>query len=550
MPGGSDILRLAVGRSADGGRGGPCGYNQDMTRNRLPMRALFALLVIALAAAPARAQEEGDSSPMPQEPPSAAEPDGDNIPTSTLPASDSPESSSSSRAIRPQWQGGKKKVQTFLVPLDEKARAATARVAQALEQLQGSLPQYEVVDLGRALKSDAAPEQARHAAEGRKLVAEANLLLAARGYADAVGTYKQALKELEKGLPALEGREYADVWARLAAAQALSGDDKASRVSFVNAARHDPEGKLTVRSIDTSAEARLAGGRADVEALPSGVLEVESRPGGAKVMVDGEAKGAAPMRLELTSGKHLVRIERAGYFPSAELVDVPAGRELVHTAQLKGTPRAADLYETMSAAAEEAGRGQVGAGSTRLAEKFGLDRLFVGSVASHGAKVALTLSLVDVQKRRQVAKVDLLLAADGTDADQLEDETRRAGKKLSLQDGGDAVSSDPHWNEPTRTAAAPDSAWRGPAAQAASDLDGPAARPAPSPTSPRATAIPSDEADLATRERRPAPPAQTASSASPAAPTEEQPAPVVKPDSGAMKKRPKKLKEKTGQEDW
>ena len=525
-----------------------------MTRNRLPMRALYALLVLALAASPARAQEggDGDSSPPP-EPPSAAEPEGDGIPTSTLPASDSPESSLSSHALRPQWQGGKKKVQTFLVPLDEKARAATARVAQALEQLQGSLPQYEVVDLGRALKADAAPEQARHAAEGRKLVSEANLYLTGRSYAEAVGTYKQGLRELEKGLPALEGREYAEAWARLAAAQALAGDDAAARASFVNAARHDPEAKIVARSIDPSAEARLAGGRADVEALPSGVLEVESRPGGAKVIVDGEAKGAAPMRLELTAGKHVVRVERAGYFPSAELVDVPAGREFVHTAALKSTPRAADLYETMASAAEEAGRGQVGSGSTRLAEKFGLERLFVGSVASHGAKVALTLALVDVHKNRQVAKVDLLLAADGTDADQLEEETRRAGKKLAQQDGGDNVSADPHWNEPARAANAPDEAQRGPAQPIARGSDTSDRSPAPASTSSRAVAVPTDEADLATRERRPAPPAETASAASPAAaaPADaDKPAPVVKPDSASMKKRPKKLKEKTGQEDW
>ena len=490
-----------------------------------------ALLVAAvLASLPAHAQQASE---------------GDGIPPSELPATDSPESSASVRALRPQWQGGRKKVQTFLVPLDEKARAPTARVAQALEQLQGSLAQYEVVDLGRALKADAAPEQATKAAEGRRLLAEGNLLLAGRGYDDAAGKYKAAIKALEKGLPALEAREYAEAWARLGAAQALSGDDKASRVAFINAARHDPESKLQPRAIDTSADNRLAGGRADVEALPAGVLEVESRPGGARVLVDGEAKGSTPMRLELQSGKHLVRVERAGYFPSAELVDVPAGREFVHTAALKSTPRAADLYETMASAAEEAGRGEVGGNSSRLAEKFGLERLFIGSVASHGSKVTLTLALIDVPKHRQIAKTELLLAADGTDADQLEEETRQAGRKLAMQDGGDAVAQAQGQATVPAQTSGPGPA-RGPASPATSPTA--AAAPPSAAGGSRTSAIPVDELDLATKEKRPAPAADPATTAA-ATPAEPERTTVVKPGEKPRKK-PKKLKEKTGQEGW
>src|SRR2546426_560823 len=107
-------------------------------------KAFLLTLPLFAVALPARAQEG----------------DGEPIPESELPPSDSPESTASVRVLRPEWQGARKKVQTFLVPLDEKARAPTARVAQALEQLQTSLAQYEVVDLGRALKADATPAQA------------------------------------------------------------------------------------------------------------------------------------------------------------------------------------------------------------------------------------------------------------------------------------------------------------------------------------------------------------------------------------------------------
>jgi hypothetical protein len=476
---------------------------------------LFALpaVLVALAVAPAQAQDEGSEAPE------HSESEG---PASALPASDSPESTASIRVLKPQWQGARKKIQTFLVPLDEKARAPTARVAQALEALQGSLAQYEVVDLGRALSVSATSEQEGHAAEGRKLLAEGNLLFAGRGYADAAQKYVAAIRQMEKGLAAIEAREYAEAWARLGAVEALSGDEKTSRVAFVSAARHDPERKIQGRSIDASAETRLLGARAEVEALPSGTVEFETKPVGARVLVDGEQKGQAPLRVELTAGKHLVRLERAGYFPSAEMFEVPAGKESLYQISLKSTPRAADLYEVMAAAADEAARGEVGAGSQRLAEKFGLDRIFVGSVAAHASKIALVLALVDVQKHRQIGKASLILAADGTDADQLEEETRTAAKKLAVQDPGDAPPPD----------ALPQAA-AGPAR-----TDGAAEG--------RQTAVPVDEMGLAAREKRPAPPAETAAAQQPSA----QPPAEEKKAEQPKKKRPKKLKDVTGTEGW
>ncbi len=462
-----------------------------------PRLLLLPLLCAAFTARPALA-DEGE------------------VPPSELPPSDSPESTASVRVLRPQWQGARRKIQTFLVPLDEKARAPTARVAQALEGFQGGLPQYEVVDLGRALKVDSTPEQAEHAADGRKLLAEGNLLFAGRGYADAALKYRAAIKELERGLAAIEAREYAEAWARLGAVEALAGDDKAARVAFLNAARHDPERKLQGRAIDAAADTRLQGARADIEALPNGTVEFESKPVGARVIIDGEARGQAPLRLELPAGRHLVRFERAGLFPSVELLEVPGSKESTHSVTLRATPRAADLYEVMAGAADEAGRAEVGANTVRLAEKFGLDRMFVGSVSSHGTKVSLTLALVDVQKHRQIGKSASLLAADGTDADQIEDETRQAAKKLSLQDTGDG------------TALAPEAA-RAAGPQAAGDGTG------------RAVATPVDELGLATKERKPIA-TETASA---------QPAPEPRDDKKDQPKgKVKKLKDVNGTEDW
>ena len=48
-------------------------------------------------------------------------------------------------------------------------------------------------------------------------------------------------------------------------------------------------------------------------AAETGSLDVESRPAGARIMVDGELAGTTPTRLDLPVGRHVVRIELDGY---------------------------------------------------------------------------------------------------------------------------------------------------------------------------------------------------------------------------------------------
>jgi hypothetical protein len=44
------------------------------------------------------------------------------------------------------------------------------------------------------------------------------------------------------------------------------------------------------------------------------------------VLVDGQRKGTTPMMMELSSGKHLVRVERIGFRPVAKQVRVAPGK--------------------------------------------------------------------------------------------------------------------------------------------------------------------------------------------------------------------------------
>jgi len=66
---------------------------------------------------------------------------------------------------------------------------------------------------------------------------------------------------------------------------------------------------------------------AELAALPTGSLEIETHPIGAEVNIDGEYRGLAPKAVDgLSVGPHLVRISVPGYLAVEEKVFVPDGR--------------------------------------------------------------------------------------------------------------------------------------------------------------------------------------------------------------------------------
>ena len=60
---------------------------------------------------------------------------------------------------------------------------------------------------------------------------------------------------------------------------------------------------------------------ATIKAMP-GKVHIESTPSGASILVDGKQMGNAPADIELTPGKHIVKLELAGYLPIDKVPDV------------------------------------------------------------------------------------------------------------------------------------------------------------------------------------------------------------------------------------
>jgi hypothetical protein len=73
----------------------------------------------------------------------------------------------------------------------------------------------------------------------------------------------------------------------------------------------------------------------------TGKVTLATRPPGARVSVDGTARGAAPLELELAAGAHDVTLSLPGYHDLEATLDVPAGQQVPIELELmpqEGTP--------------------------------------------------------------------------------------------------------------------------------------------------------------------------------------------------------------------
>src|SRR3954469_12312171 len=322
---------------------------------------LFLCLLFALFSTSVSAQEESAPEPAPVE-------EGEVSP-SAHPGSDSPEAQHAQK-----YDGVRKRAQAFLIPMDEGARTPTSRVAQALENVLQHTPMYEVVDLGRALSVESTAEQAQRADAGRLALKEANDAAATRGWPEAAGKYQKAKDEFDKGLPAVGPREYAEAVLRLGTATYMSGDDKTARDLFALAVRLDAKTQLVA---DEAVAPQLQQARAELTGAKRVSLDVDVRPAGARIFVDGELRG---QHSEVPAGKHLLRVERPGFYPYAEILEIAAKKPVQASITLAATPTATSLNQIIAGASDEVGRGGAGKNVSTLAQKFSLDRVLIGSV--------------------------------------------------------------------------------------------------------------------------------------------------------------------------
>ena len=97
-------------------------------------------------------------------------------------------------------------------------------------------------------------------------------------------------------------------------------------------------------------------------AATSGKVEIRAIAG-ARVEVDGEDRGEAPLPLDLSLGDHRIKVTAPGHYPWQTTIDVKAGANAAVTAELVPMEAPADVPEPKSPG--DAKRPKPGSGSSK-----------------------------------------------------------------------------------------------------------------------------------------------------------------------------------------
>ncbi|MHB8876970.1 MAG: PEGA domain-containing protein [Myxococcaceae bacterium] len=274
-----------------------------------------------------------------------------------------------------------KKIAVLMVPMDQGAESATVRLEaymnEALEQYPGL-----VVKKNDELFGLPADEQAESSLKRAETgFGESRDAFDARDTADAERKLRATIKEYGKAAGAMKTCGHlCDSMAMYASTLQARGDVEEAKIAVVDLIALAPTFELDRKKYPQefiTLRSQVATGRS---AQLRGNLTVKSKPGGARVYLDGDFQGYTPMTLQtLQVGKHLIRLERPGCKVYGTVADVTPEDgtiepELTPTAAFKAYDALLDKL------AGEVLKDKGGSTMAAMSKTLGVDRGIVGVV--------------------------------------------------------------------------------------------------------------------------------------------------------------------------
>lgn len=267
------------------------------------------------------------------------------------------------------------------IPVDSASAGAAVRVAAAAREAIASSGELTVIDLEALLDATDAPPAVAKLAEAKRLKDKADLGLSMVDLAVAADAYASALVAYEQGAAALTNiNDVIDTYEKQATTFALQGESGPAKQAFEKALALDPGFRIAADAPPRAKKAFddvVKGWRTP----PMGQLTVYSTSGAAEVWVDGVPRGASPLTLDVSAGRHLVRVYREGYRAWGGAVDVKKGSEATAQAALKPTAGFAKLDDLLGRVARNPDNAQ---NITEVARFLKVDRVLLTVVETQG----------------------------------------------------------------------------------------------------------------------------------------------------------------------
>jgi hypothetical protein len=332
-----------------------------------------------------------------------------------------------------------RRVSSLLVPMDPASESLSVQMEGHMNE---ALDHFSGFTVRKPEELFGMPEDTAAKASldrGRKGYSESVAAFDKKEYEEAERKVRATLKELESAAGAMRGcSPLCESLALYGAMLHLRGDVEEAKLALMDLIALKPTYELDPKRYSRefiALRVQVATGRTS---LLRGGVTVKSRPAGARVFVDGEMVGFTPVSLPaLTIGKHLVRLERAGFRQHGLLLevtpdDVESSTDLVPTAEYKAYDAQLDRVS-----GEVIRAGAKASGVTALGQSLGLERAMVGTLKALEDGSELNLGYYDVKSGRRLAGRRVVLQGD--EFGQLKAELERIVNQL-VNGGGEQMS--------------------------------------------------------------------------------------------------------------
>jgi tetratricopeptide (TPR) repeat protein len=320
-----------------------------------------------------------------------------------------------------------RRISPLLIPMDQGAEATSLMLEtymnEALEEY-ANLQLKRTDDLFETPPDDAAEMSLKRAEHGYQ---EGRTSFDAGQFKDAERKLRAALLEYRKAAAAMsECGHLCETIAMYAACAFERGDQEEARQNLLDLNALDPTLELPVKRFRKEFIAFRAQVAKSRQSEFRGTVIVKTRPAGARVFLDGEQQGYTPHTIQTVPvGKHLVRVERPGFRPYGELIEISPEQELEVETELSPTQAYRSYDALLDKVAAEVSRDRPGAALAALGKSLGLDRALVGVVKEidEAHTTELLVGLYDLKNSRRLSFRKLTFQGD--EFGQLRSEVRR-----------------------------------------------------------------------------------------------------------------------------
>jgi len=298
-----------------------------------------------------------------------------------------------------------KRIAALVVPMDKGAEAHTLRIEsyvnESLKEF-GHLALKTTDEMFGLAPDDEAATSLKRAETG---YTESKASFDEHKNEEAERKLRATIKEFGKAAGAMSVCGHlCDATAMYGAVLQARGDLEEAKLAILDLIALSPNFELDKRRYPQdflSLKSQVAASR---NAQMRGTVMVKTKPSGARVYLDGEPMGFAPLTLStLPVGKHLVRLERPGFRIAGAVVEVSQEDQDLNL-ELASTSAYRAYDSLMDRLAGESLKEKGGTTMASVSKSLGLDRAVVAVVKQlDGGGSELTLSYFDLKGGKRLA---------------------------------------------------------------------------------------------------------------------------------------------------